>query len=382
MNKIKKLFSRYVFPVIFKAFPLKEDRIVFSSFGGRNYSGNPRVISETIGNQNLNYKCIWLLKKEVQVNDLPNNVKRVDTDSLLSTYYLYTSKFWIDDSRKTIVYRKRKKQIYFQTWHGTPLKKIEFDAEDKLSSHYLKYAKKDSESITYLLSGNRYSSEKYLSAFRISKNQLVEIGTPRNDKLVSEANVQKSDYLDKNEITILFAPTFRNNMDDNGVSQLEKLEINLLKEFFALRDQKLNFMTKFHPNVNQRLANDKKSREYMKKHEVELVDDGIPLENLFENVDVLITDYSSIFFDYALLKKPLILFNYDEYSYSKERGFYIELGSLPVPVAQNGKMLIQIFEEQAQDLLNSSERLLNYVGNFEDGTSTEKVIELMKKASK
>lgn len=120
----------------------------------------------------------------------------------------------------------------------------------------------------------------------------------------------------------------------------------------------------------------------MKRHEVELVDDGIPLENLFENVDVLITDYSSIFFDYALLKKPLILFNYDEDSYSKERGFYIELGSLPVPVAQDGKMLIQIFEEQAQDLLNSSERLLNYVGNFEDGTSTEKVIELMKKASK
>ena len=118
MNKIKKLFSRYVFPVIFKMFPLKENRIVFSSFGGRNYSGNPRVISETIGNQNLNYKCIWLLKKGVQVNDLPNDVKRVDTDSLLSTYYLYTSKFWIDDSRKRLYMENVKNRFIFKRGMG------------------------------------------------------------------------------------------------------------------------------------------------------------------------------------------------------------------------------------------------------------------------
>ena len=377
MKNIKKFFSRNIFPFFIKILPIQKNLIVFSSFGGRNYSGNPRVISERIHEKNLNYRIIWLIKKEAVITDLPDYLKRIDTDSFLATFYLYTAKYWIDDSRKTIKYVKRKKQLYFQTWHGTPLKKIEFDAKDKLPKRYLAYAKKDSESITYLLSGNRYSSEKYVSAFNIDPSKILEVGTPRNDKLASSK--EKVPNLKKKRINILFAPTFRNNIKDNGITQLEWIGVDNLRKFFKEQRQELNFMTKFHPNVHRKLATDSKSIEYMKKHQITLINDGIPLEMLFEEVDVLITDYSSIFFDFALTKKPIILFNYDEKEYSLERGFYIQLSELPILSVQNSYDLVDIFKKQREKLLESSQELLDYIGNYETGASTEKVIELIER---
>lgn len=377
MKNIKKFFSRNIFPVFIKILPIQKNLIVFSSFGGRNYSGNPRVISEKIHEKKLNYRIIWLIKKEAIITDLPDYIKRIDSDSFLAAFYLYTAKYWIDDSRKTIKYAKRKKQFYFQTWHGTPLKKIEFDAKDKLPKRYLSYAKKDSESITYLLSGNRYSSEKYVSAFNIVPSKILEVGTPRNDELASSKE-QVFD-LKKKQINVLFAPTFRNNIEDNGITQLEWLGVDNLREFFKKQQQELNFMTKFHPNVHSKLATDSKSIEYMKKHQITLINDGIPLEMLFEEIDVLITDYSSIFFDFALTKKPIILFNYDEKEYSLERGFYIQLSELPIISVQDSYGLVDVFKNQQEKLLKSSQELLDYIGNYETGASTEKVLELLER---
>ncbi|MDB1654214.1 CDP-glycerol glycerophosphotransferase family protein [Enterococcus durans] len=383
MNNIKKFLSRNVFPLITRLLPIKKNTIVFSSFGGRNYSGNPKVISEKIYEKNLPYKIIWLIKKDAVIEDLPTYVKRIDTDTFLASYYLYTAKFWVDDSRKTIRYTKRIKQIYFQTWHGTPLKKIEFDAVDKLPDRYLNYAKKDSESITYLLSGNRYSTEKYKSAFKVDSAKIIEIGTPRNDKLVEEQKQLISETnLFKENITILFAPTFRDKFEKNGMAQLKKLEINKLQQFFQERNQNLDLMVKFHPNVNALLLKDQESKSYMENNKITLVPDGQVLETLFADIDILITDYSSIFFDYALLKKPVILFNYDEKEYSIERGFYVSLDDLPLFKAQNVDMLIDIFSNHSDQLLHSSQKLLDYIGNTEIGKSTERVIELIEREEK
>ncbi|WP_413538300.1 CDP-glycerol glycerophosphotransferase family protein [Enterococcus malodoratus] len=378
MNKIEKFLSRNIFPVFFKLFPLKRKTIVFSSFGGRNYSGNPRIISEKLQKGELDYQLVWLLKDTVP-DILPKGIKRIKSDSIFSAYYLYTSKFWIDDSRKTIVYKKRKSQIYFQTWHGTPLKKIEFDAKDKLSKHYLKYAQNDSESISYLLSGNNYSSKIYPNAFRIETEKILNIGTPRNDQLIKERKSHNESIYDKRIINILFAPTFRNDPRDNGLSQLKKIGFNLLEDYFHLKGQEVNFLVKFHPNVNSQLAKDRASLDYMKHHSIELVEDSILLEHLFSNIDLLITDYSSIFFDYSLLGKPLILFNYDENKYAEERGFYIELSDLPVPKAQNADDLINVLLFQKEKLLNSSKALLEYLVNYENGDSAKKIIELIVK---
>lgn len=379
MQLVRKFLARNIFPLLFRLFPIKKKRVVFSSFGGRNYSGNPRIISEALQQKKLGYEQVWIIKKDVSV-ELPAHIKRVAADSLLASYYLYTAKFWIDDSRKTIVYPKRSKQVYFQTWHGTPLKKIEFDATDKLPQHYLNYAKCDSASISYLLSGNRYSTERYPQAFAIASEKILNIGTPRNDNLVQLAKRQPvQNFGDKSQLIMLFAPTFRNTFADNGIPQLKRLEVKKLHEYFAAQGIGLKFLVKFHPNVNAQLAQDSTNQQYLAEHQIELVEDGILLEDLFGQIDLLITDYSSIFFDYALLHKPLILFNYDEAEYIQERGFYVSLSELPVPVAKDATALLTIFQQQQTELLASADRLLDYLGNYEQGTSTDKVIELLLK---
>ncbi|MBV7389862.1 MULTISPECIES: CDP-glycerol glycerophosphotransferase family protein [Enterococcus] len=377
MKNIKKFFFRNILPLLFRLFPIKSDTIVFSSFGGRNYSGNPKVICEKMIQQGIDLKYVWLIKPEVEV-DLPKEIQRVAYDSWRAAYYLYTAKFWIDDSRKTIAIKKREPQIYFQTWHGTPLKLIEFDAKDKLSNHYLNYSARDSESITYLLSGNRYSSEIYPRAFKISKEKILNIGTPRNDQLAIYPKKDIS-FFEKKQLNILFAPTFRDNLSENGIPQLEKLNILEIKKYFATQNVDIIFMVKFHPNVNRNLSNDQTSLNYMKKNQFNLLPDGQSLEELFEEIDLLITDYSSIFFDYALLGKPLILFNYDEAEYKQERGFYLTLTDLPVPTAKNGLALIDVFKNQKDKLEYSSQRLLDFIGNFETGKSTDYIIELILK---
>ena len=116
------------------------------------------------------------------------------------------------------------------------LEKIEFDAVDKLPNSYLNYALKDSESLDYLLSGNKYSSDIYASAFRIDENKIANVGTPRNDQLCLKL-IKKFRCL-KKTIKLLFAPTFRNNKADNGQKQLDILGIPYLVKYFESLNKK------------------------------------------------------------------------------------------------------------------------------------------------
>ncbi|OTN87982.1 hypothetical protein A5819_000432 [Enterococcus sp. 7E2_DIV0204] len=371
--KIKKFLSRNIYPLFFRLYPLKKNKIIFSSFGGRNYSGNPKIISEKLYEIRPDFEIVWLINDDVDV-ELPSYVKKVANNSVLSAFHLYTGGIWVDDSRKTIFYKKRKKQVYFQTWHGTPLKKIEFDATDKLAKHYLDYGVKDSQSLNYLLSGNEYSSKIYKSAFRVSEEKIWNIGTPRNDSLV-ESTKATSHFFDKKEIKILFAPTFRDQPENNGFPQLARLGIENLKQFFMENGQNLEILLKFHPNVSKVMAKDTAINTILEDQSIGLIDDHIKIDDLFEETDLLITDYSSIFFDFSLLNKPIILLNHDEEEYKNERGFYVDLDELPIPKAKNAEEIIAIFNSKKKELLEGPEKLLEKIGNFENGTATNTVVE-------
>lgn len=339
------------------------------------------MISGKIYQNYPEYEIIWLFNEKEKFH-LPEVIKKANKDSFLGAYYLYTAKYWIDDTRKTILYPKRKGQVYFQTWHGTPLKKIEFDASDKLPKSYLNYAKKDSQSIDFLLSGNRYSSDIFQRAFKVEQSKLLNIGTPRNDELVNFTRKENLDYQKLSKINILFAPTFRDDKEKNGVSQLERIDVANIRKQLSKIGKEVTFSVKFHPNVNKLILEDPKSIAYIQANNIQLIPDGVGFEELFSKTDVLITDYSSIFFDYALLGKPLILFNYDEAEYKEERGFYVDLKELPVPKAVNADELSDILTKGEELFLNSSKNLLEYVGDFESGYSTDKVIEMINEGLK
>ncbi len=384
--KIKKFLHRNIYPMLIYVFPIKTNKIVFSSYAGKQYSGNPRAISEMLHKLYPEFDIVWLMEDDVSNHyDLPNYIRIVNNESFLAAYELYTARIWVDNCRKALFFKKRKKQYYIQTWHGTPLKLMEADAGNKLGSRYRKYAMRDTKNIDYLISGNTYSTKIFKRAFKYN-GEILEHGTPRNDILLNmteetRLKLRKKIGCDREKI-ILYAPTFRDNLIKNGEKQIELLDpISLLESFEKKYEDEYILLTRFHPNVANKINIKDTISRY--KGRVKDLSIGWDMQELLSISDVLITDYSSVFFDYAILHKPIFLFTPDEKDYYKERGLYIGIKELPIFFAQLSEELIKlVLTKDLEELINNTINLLDQIGNKEIGNSTVKIVELIKRLSK
>ncbi|MDB2106220.1 CDP-glycerol glycerophosphotransferase family protein [Clostridium paraputrificum] len=378
MSKIKKFLHRNIYPAFFYLLPIKKNKIIFSSYAGKQYSDSPRCISELLYERYPQYDIVWLMNKE-NINDqiIPSYVRIIENESLKAAYELFTAKFWIDNCRKPLLFRKRKKQIYIQCWHGTPLKLIENDAGNSLGRRYRKYAERDSKNIDVLLSGNRYSTNIFKGAFQYN-GLIIERGTPRNDILIKNQLSIKNEMKKKLDIfdkkVILYAPTFRNDKDKNGEFQLNNIDPDyILNKLENKYNKECVLLLRFHPNVSQELNLDEFVEKY--KHRVINVSVGWDMQNLICCSDILITDYSSVFFDFALLKKPIFIFALDLKGYLNERGLYFKIEDLPLCVSKTKEELGEHIENNSDEsLINRTEMLLEHLGNKEDGCASLNII--------
>ncbi|KRO08748.1 CDP-glycerol poly(glycerophosphate) glycerophosphotransferase [Lactiplantibacillus xiangfangensis] len=377
--KVKKFVLRNILPLMFRWLPLKK-RYLFSSFYGL-YNDSPKLISERLHDEQPDLKIYWIYDNQKTRQVFPEYVQPVAINSVLSIYLLWTSKYLIDNSQKQIVYQLRKDQIYLQTWHGTPLKRIEFDASDKLPKHYLNYSVVDNASVTFLLIGNQYSEEIYRSAFGIDPNKYRQIGIPRNDSLL-ESNPQVNNSLNDLNITtdtfiITYAPTFRNKLNENGLRQLDLLNP---KKIIAIMEKKTGkkcvLLTHFHPNVGKMIDQNEINQRFSRN--VIDVTTRFEMQEILQVTDFLITDYSSVFFDYALKNKPIVLFMYDYANYVKERGMYLKLDKLPIKSVKSPDELSAFLKRATVDDLMLRTRALNQsLGSFEHGTATRDAVRLL-----
>ena len=180
----RKFYRLYNF--ISKWQKINEKKIVFVSYYGAGYGDNPKAIANYIIENNLNYELVWLLDTNKNDGlDMPKEVKKVKYGSIRSLYELSTAKIWVDNCRKQYFPKKKKGQIYIQTWHGSlALKKIEADAPS-LPIQYVNMAKKDSSVIDVILSGCEFKTNVYKNSFWYS-GEVLNIGTPRADVFFNE----------------------------------------------------------------------------------------------------------------------------------------------------------------------------------------------------
>ena len=137
---------------IFRIFPIKNNRILFENFTGKGYADSPKSIAENLINSNDDYELYWVIKDNKFKKEFPSKIKAIKLYSLKYFYIMATAKVWVSNSRFDQYVIKRKQQFYIQTWHGgLGMKKIEYDAEDKLSEYYKKVMKKDKERYLYAL---------------------------------------------------------------------------------------------------------------------------------------------------------------------------------------------------------------------------------------
>lgn len=364
------------YPLLF-FFPVKKNKIVVSNFWGKAYGENPKYIVDYLLKNYSNLDIVWLCKPDIILNnhsEFPNEIRLVKNNSFRALLELHTAKIWIDNCRKNFHPRKRKDQFYLQTWHaGFGLKRIEHDIEQFLSKRYVRVAKKDSQMCDLLVfeHSNLFKNLHYTFWY---SGEFYRNGIPKNDIIVkNDTSTIEKVYMhyriEKNKKILLYAPTFR----EDGSLEINIESLKKLKQSF---ESKFNFeiviLLRLHPNDILRHAT--------LIHELTSVDyiidanDYPDTQELLCALEILITDYSSIFGEMLISKKKCFLYAYDYDSYMKNRGLVLDLNDLPFPVSKSLNQLISQIEKFDEFVYYTSiENFNKDYGVFESGEASKEL---------
>lgn len=377
LRKSKRARMKYVYTRWFLKKPMVENMVLLESFFGKNYSDSPKYIYEYLSkNYPDKYEFIWVIDKEG--TKIPYKHKKVKRFSIRYAYYLARSKYYVFNSRQPEWVRKREGNVFLQTWHGTPLKKLVFDQEDVSSAtpRYKAQVYKQSRAWDYLIAANYFSSEVFKRCFMFNKTML-ETGYPRNDILHAKdkdeiaLNIRKRLNIPTDKKTILYAPTWR---DDEFYGKGEykfQLQLDLQKMKNELGDEYV-ILLRTHYFIADAL--DVTGLEDF-AYNLSKYDD---ISELYLISDILITDYSSVFFDYANLKRPMLFFTYDLEKYRDVlRGFYIDIEEeLPGPLLYTTDEIIdgiKNIDELSHKYSGRYEQFYEKFCGLEEGNASEKV---------
>lgn len=358
----------------FQLLPIKQNKIFFMSYYGAQFSCNPKYITTYIVNEYEEgiFDLVWALNDPAKVEH-NGSFRVVKTMSLRYFYELATAKVIITNYRMTADFTKRTEQYYVQTWHSSlRLKQIERDATDTLPASYIDMAKKDSAKCNLLLSGCTFSTNIFRRAFWYD-GEILEHGTPRNDFLLEQNDVKKvSIYeklnIDPNERIVLYAPTFRKNVPQ-PVNELDFRKIKRALE--TTFSGSWTVLIKLHPHLMHQRKEIVKDTDVI---DVTIYDD---IQELLYVADVVISDYSSLIFDFLLTERPCFLFVPDWKTYREnERNLYFELEELPFLHAKTNEDLLSHITSFNETIYKQRVKLfLTKVGSFERKEAAKKLLE-------
>ncbi|GAJ57398.1 hypothetical protein B23_0587 [Geobacillus thermoleovorans B23] len=292
------------------------------------------------------------------------------------------ARFWVTNCRLPLWIPKPSHTIYLQTWHGTPLKKLAHDIEEVHmpgtdTEKYKRNFSRDVEKWDYLISPNAYSTRVFAGAFRFPKEKMLETGYPRNDFLYTHNNpsyirqLKERLQLPMDKKVILYAPTWRDNQFYEKGKYKFNLQLDLRRLQQELGDRYIVLLRMHYLVAEQFDLSPHRGFAYdFSKHE--------DIRELYLLADLLVTDYSSVFFDYANLKRPMIFFVYDIEEYRDTlRGFYFDFErEAPGPLVKTTEGLIQAIKAIEEGSYPVDTRLQPFYERFchwEDGHAAERV---------
>lgn len=384
------LYRKIKYKIATVGIKIDEKTIMFCVFNGKSYTCSPKAIYEYMikSEEYKEYKFIWAFKSVEKYNFLEKNrnTKVVKMNSKEYKKYLAKAKYWIFNYKIPDYLYPKKEQVFVQCWHGTPLKRLGCDLEHfdnvlNTMEGMKKRYKIEASKFSYFISPSKFASEKFISAWNLKEigkeNIIIEEGYPRNDFLFNyteqDANKIKKELGIENETrkTILYAPTYRSNQHETGVGYTYKEEVDFEKLKQAIGDK---YIVLFRPHYF--IANAFDFEKY--KGFVYNVSDIDDVNELYIISDMLITDYSSVFFDYANLKRPMIFYMYDlEHYRDKSNGFYIDLKELPGNIVKTQEELEKEILTLDKSFVYSQEyKKFNEKYNYlDDGNASKRVIE-------
>lgn len=372
-------------------YKVDDKKIFFEVYDGRNYTCSPKAIYEKMLTMKefKDFKFIWAFNNPSK-HDIIKDKRLTIVKTKTKDYYknISSSKYWIVNSILDECITKKKGQVYVQCWHGTPLKRLRYDIEVNGAvlntvEEIRKRNDRDASKFDYFISPSKYCTEKFTSAFNLinlgKKDIIIEEGYPRNDSLFNRSKkdidkIKEKLGIPKDKKVICYLPTFRDNQHTSGVGYTYDLAIDFdsLKKKFGK-----DYVILFKPHYF--IANKIDLSKY--KNFVYNIASYDEINDIYLVSDLLITDYSSVFFDYANLNRPVMFYMYDYDDYKNNlRDFYISLDELPGPIAKTQKELedyITNIDKSISKYKKTYEKFNDKYNYLDDGNASERVIRVI-----
>ena len=331
--------ARYLMVIWSWFVPLRKKTIIFNSFGGRSYSDSPKALFlEICSREEFNdWKLIWAFV-DPEKYDIPR-AEKVKIDTFRFFKALLYSHVWVGNADADRgIGLKLARTIRIETWHGTPLKKICGEENSDTFAVKPEDYKGPIDSETIRCAQSEYDREIFSRIFHSTKESFLLCDLPRNDELLSFTVEKINDIknrmgINKNRQVILYTPTYREYLINDNSETYIAPPINLNKWKEQLGGNYV-LLIRAHYAVSAALGiNDD---DFVKD-----VSDYPSLNELYAISDMMVSDYSSTFFDYSILDRPMFCFAYDLKEYEEKRGLYLNLkDALPCKIHENEDTLI------------------------------------------
>ena len=366
-----------------------EKTAMFISFHGKGYSDSPKAIYEQMRKDPrcADFTFVWVLKKgPMKEIDIPGAIK---VEYLSPQYFkwLYRAKYWIFNC-KMPEYLKKGNRIYMQTWHGTPLKRLGFDQQDTGRKEYYRAGdsfeamarsyEADSKRYDFMISANKFSTRVFQTGFHVKPEQLAEIGYPRNDYFINADEAEKMRIrrelgIPDDKKVLFYAPTWRDNTYNmKGYTFELKADFHRWKEMIG--DEWVLVYKPHYLIVSNLSEEEKKSLEDF-LYDIPAAEDIAPY---YVIADAMVTDYSSVFFDYSVLGRPTYFYMYDLKEYAEElRGFYLDINTdIPGDIYTDEAAMLKDIKDGVYDY-ERLERFNREYNEFNRGDSSERAVDLI-----
>lgn len=352
------------------ALPIKSGTVLFDSFNGKVIGDSPLDIYFELKKQRPELKFLWTLAGNSKA---PEGAVGIKFESKQWFQALATSEYLVANSALPWYFKKVEGQTYLQTWHGTPLKRLVRDLpEGELTKSYLDLMDREANVWDYLISPNPFCSEVLPRAFGYS-GRVLETGYPRNDRLTThtaadrQAIREKLGVTDSKTILGLYAPTWR----DYQRSVTGTWDMVSYLEPDMTFPEGVQVMFRGHTNTNRA----KSAKVAGAAIDVTLYPD---ITELYIAADVLITDYSSVMFDFSVTGKPMIFLAPDLARYRAERGFYFDFeNQAPGPILTTANEVLETLgklPEISKNYQSAYKHWQETYNSLEDGGASKRVI--------
>lgn len=348
------------------------NKIFFDCFHGRGFECNCKYIAQKLIEEKCDVDLVWNVT-EKDMYDFPYKIRQVKSTSIEYETELYSSRIIVDNVG-TAPHNKRKEQYFINTWHGTgPFKKVALSIESlRKSAEYVEKRKNEYNKTDLYISNSADNTYMFRESFQY-EGEILQSGNPRNDILFNSQGIKEKVYdelkLDIAKKVLLYAPTFRDSIE----SSFEKYTLDMNKILKTCEKRfggEFVLLFRFH----------NKLRDYVNFSN--FYSNGINVTNypdvmeLVVAADVLITDYSSIMWDFSLQRRPVFLYHNDEQEYINDRDFYWPISRWPYVVAHTSEeMCEKIISFDEKDYLFRLERFFQEDPSYDDGHASERVVE-------